>query len=101
MFAWMLQFGRASHSHNPVGVAIAAILGVFLSLPTQAADVTPAANATPATANEAPSEDLGEIVVSANRRAERLEDVGTSVTVESAEKLEELDIFRAEDLQKL
>ena len=39
--------------------------------------------------------------MSANRRAERLEDVGTSVTVESAEKLQELNVFRAEDLQKL
>ena len=95
MPTWMQQFEREFDSRKPAGIAIAAMLGMFLSPPAQAADTTAA------TANPASSDALEQIVVSANRHAERLQDVGTSVTVESAQKLEELNIVRAEDLQKL
>ncbi len=44
---------------------------------------------------------LDEIVVTANRRAQRLEDVGASITSLSADKIDALNMVRAEDLVKL
>jgi iron complex outermembrane recepter protein len=57
-----------------------------------------ATNNTPESASK---DELSEIVVTANRRAERIQDVGAAITAESAEKIEALNMTRAEDLAKL
>ena len=55
MPTWMLQFERELDSRKPVGIAIAAMLGMFLSLPAQAADQTSTPASQASTDSSAPS----------------------------------------------
>jgi iron complex outermembrane receptor protein len=81
----------------------------FISLVLSGASITALAVASPAFAAEqpaptaAPAEDavLGEIVVTARRRAESLQEVPQSVTAVSADTLQKLNIQRLEDVTAL
>jgi iron complex outermembrane receptor protein len=68
---------------------------------TNAAATNSAAPANDTQTNSGSKDELSEIVVTANRRAERIQDVGAAITAESAEKIEALNMTRAEDLAKL
>ena len=58
-----------------------------------------AAAAAPAVAQEEPSEGvLGEVVVTANRREQSVQDVGLSVTAYSGEQIRQLGFTNATDL---
>lgn len=93
------QFVNTREIRLAIRVASAALIAVLGWTPAYASEAT-AANGAGAGA-AAPSDDFEEIVVTANRRPEKLQDVGAAVTLESSAKIEAFQVTRAEDLAKL
>ena len=79
---------------------VAAALGLSMAAPIFAQQATPAASAGAQAPAEAPSEisDLNEIIVTARRVEERLQDVPISITVYNQEQLTNRDVVNASDL---
>src|SRR3546814_2429350 len=75
--------------------ALFAGVSLLTTVPVMAQDVAPA----PAAAEEEMAVDSGEIVVTARRREERLQDVPVSVTAFSSEALQRSNISTAADLR--
>jgi len=82
-----------------IRLATAALIALLGWMPAHAADANAASGDSAGAASS--SDGLEEIVVTANRRPEKLQDVGASVTLESSAKIEAFQITRAEDLSKL
>ena len=78
-------------SISRVGLAVSLAGTVLLSAPT-----TTAADSASAT----PSDSLNEVIVTAQRREQRLQDVGISVTAMGAEDLKALNIENASDIAR-
>ena len=78
-------------SISRVGLAVSLAGTVLLSAPT-----TKAADSASAT----PSDSLNEVIVTAQRREQRLQDVGISVTAMGAEDLKALNIENASDIAR-
>src|SRR3546814_8836372 len=77
--------------------ALFAGVSLLTTVPVMAQDVAPA----PAAAEEEMAVDSGEIVVTARRREERLQDVPVSVTAFSSEALQRSNISTAADLTSI
>ncbi len=93
---------RQSERMRAARSAAIASVSIFASLTCGANAFADAAADKPAADSAAPLTTNGEeIVVSANRRAQRSQDVAASITSANAQKIEALGIVRAEDLQKL
>lgn len=77
------------------------VLAVSISLTLLAMRVSAAAAPTLGTDAASAQEGLNEIVVTAQRKAERLQDVGISVTAVGGEQLQEMGISNATDLVRV
>jgi iron complex outermembrane receptor protein len=77
-----------------VTVALAAVVASLAGTPCLAQDVKPAG---PTEVQPAP----GEIVVTAQRRAQNLQDVGVAVSAVSGNDLRKLDVFDSKDISKI
>ena len=98
MFLPNTQFVNARVMRIAIRFAAAALVATAGCMPVYASDAPAASASAPAASS---SEGLEEIVVTANRRPEKLQEVGASITLESSAKIEAFQITRAEDLQKL
>ncbi len=95
--------------HKNVVMATTALLGTLcLHAPaearqaaSQAGNQAPAASAPVTAPPETPSGDSGDIIVTANRREERSQNVGISITAVSGTLLEDRNIRTSEDLARL
>src|SRR5277367_2980970 len=99
MFLSNTQFVNARAIRIASTLATATLIATLGYMPVYASDAAPASGDNAAAPTS--SDDLGEIVVTANRRPEKLQDVGASITLESSAKIEAFQITRAEDLSKL
>ena len=99
MFWLNTQFANTREIRIAIRLATAALIAALGWMPAYASDATAASgdSAGAATSND----NIDEIVVTANRRPEKLQDVGAAVTLESSVKIEAFNITRAEDLAKL
>ncbi len=80
-----------------LGAAVAALAIGTVGTPSQAQDAAPAADATtPATARDT---SLGDIIVTAQKREQRLQDVPVSITAVQGRQLEELKITDLRSIQ--
>src|SRR5882724_3849245 len=97
------QFVNTREIRIAIKLAAAALIAALIAalgwMPVYASDATAAGGDSAGAASS--SEGLEEIVVTANRRPEKLQDVGAAVTLESSIKIEAFNITRAEDLSKL
>jgi iron complex outermembrane recepter protein len=99
MFRPNTQFVNTREIRIAIRLASAALIALLGWMPTYASDATAASGDSAGAASS--SDGLEEIVVTANRRPEKLQDVGAAVTLESSAKIEAFQITRAEDLSKL
>jgi iron complex outermembrane receptor protein len=90
------MIGYESKIAFAVGAMVAASMGVPASASAQSPSTTPSNTSNPASAPQ-----LTEVIVTARRSEERLQDVPISITVLSQEQLTDNNITKAEDLATL
>ncbi|HWA61935.1 MAG TPA: TonB-dependent receptor [Caulobacteraceae bacterium] len=85
-----------------LGGASAVILATIITLPTQSLAATPLlAAATAEAADTGPIATVGEVVVTAQKREENINNVGMSIQAASGDKLLQLGVHDTSDLQKI